>query len=369
MNVPFLSFTPQHGPIREEILAAVADVYDKQWYVLGDQVKAFEASYAEFNRVPHCIGVANGLDALHLALEALNVGPGDEVLVPSNTYIATWLAISFVGATPVPVEPNPATYNLDPTRIAAAITPRTKGIMPVHLYGQACEMGPIMEVAKAHGLWVVEDNAQSQGATWQGGITGSFGQINGTSFYPGKNLGALGDAGAVTTSDDDLALRIRTLRNYGSQKKYYNEVIGHNSRLDELQAAVLSVKLPKLMSWTAQRQQVARLYDQQLAGLGDLALPAVAEGATHVYHLYVVRSQQRDALQQHLTEQGVGTLIHYPVPPHLQQAYAHMAIPAGSYPIAEELAATSLSLPMWPGMTEEHVAAVVAAIRSFYEGR
>ena len=366
MNVPFLSFTPQHAPIREEILAVIADVYDKQWYVLGDQVRAFEAAYAEFNHVQHCIGVANGLDALHLALEVLNVGPGDEVLVPSNTYIATWLAISFVGATPVPVEPNPHTYNLDPAQIEAAITPRTKGIMPVHLYGQACEMGPIMAVAKAHGLWVVEDNAQSQGATWQGGVTGSFGNVNGTSYYPGKNLGALGDAGAVTTNDEELAARIRTLRNYGSQKKYYNEVIGHNSRLDELQAAVLSVKLPKLMAWTRQRQQAAHLYDQHLAGLGDLVLPAVAEGATHVYHLYVVRTAQRDALQQHLTEAGIGTLIHYPVPPHLQQAYAHMGIAAGSYPIAEELAATSLSLPMWPGMTEEHVAAVVAAVKGFF---
>ena len=366
MNVPFLSFTPQHAPIREEILAAIADVYDKQWYVLGDQVRAFEAAYAEFNHVQHCIGVANGLDALHLALEVLNVGPGDEVLVPSNTYIATWLAISFVGATPVPVEPNPHTYNLDPAQIEAAITSRTKGIMPVHLYGQACEMGPIMAVAKTHGLWVVEDNAQSQGATWQGGVTGSFGNVNGTSYYPGKNLGALGDAGAVTTNDDELAARIRTLRNYGSQKKYYNEVIGHNSRLDELQAAVLNVKLPKLMAWTRQRQQAARLYDQHLAGLGDLVLPAVAEGATHVYHLYVVRTAQRDALQQHLTEAGIGTLIHYPVPPHLQQAYAHMGIAAGSYPIAEELAATSLSLPMWPGMTEEHVAAVVAVVKGFF---
>jgi dTDP-4-amino-4,6-dideoxygalactose transaminase len=366
MNVPFLSFTPQHGPIREEILAAVANVYDKQWYVLGDQVREFESAYAEFNQVQHCIGVANGLDALHLALEALGAGPGDEVLVPSNTYIATWLAISFVGATPVPVEPNPLTYNIDPARLAAALTPRTKGIMPVHLYGQACEMGPIMEFAHAHDLWVVEDNAQSQGAAWHGGLAGSFGNANGTSYYPGKNLGALGDAGAVTTNDEEVATRIRTLRNYGSQKKYYNEVIGHNSRLDELQAAVLSVKLPKLMAWTQQRQQVAALYDQLLSGLGDLVLPQVAEGATHVYHLYVVRTARRDALQQHLNDQGIGTLIHYPVPPHLQQAYAHMGIPAGSYPIAEELAATSLSLPMWPGMTEEHVHAVVQAIRSFF---
>ncbi|UOG75935.1 DegT/DnrJ/EryC1/StrS family aminotransferase [Hymenobacter tibetensis] len=367
MNIPFLSFTPQHSPIREEVLAAIAAVYDKQWYVLGDQVKAFEASYAEFNQVEHCIGVANGLDALHLALEALGVGPGDEVLVPSNTYIATWLAISFVGGTPIPVEPNPATYNIDPARIEAAITPRTKGIMPVHLYGQACEMGPIMDIAQRHGLWVVEDNAQAQGATWQGGIAGSFGSVNGTSFYPGKNLGALGDAGAVTTNSSELADKVRTLRNYGSQKKYYNEVIGHNSRLDELQAAVLSVKLPYLMEWTQQRQAVAELYNQQLAGLGDLILPVTAEGATHVYHLYVVRTAHRDALQRYLQEQQIGTLIHYPIPPHRQQAYKHMGIQEGAYPIAEELALTSLSLPMWPGMSETEVAAVAAAVRSFFE--
>ncbi|MBJ6108299.1 DegT/DnrJ/EryC1/StrS family aminotransferase [Hymenobacter sp. BT523] len=365
MTVPFLSFSPQHDPIRTEMLSALADVYDKQWYVLGEQVKAFEAEYSAFNHVAHTVGVANGLDALHLALEALGVKPGDEVIVPSNTYIATWLAISFVGGVPVPVEPNPYTYNLDSARLEAAITPRTKGVMPVHLYGQACEMGPIMDIAQRHGLWVVEDNAQSQGATWQGGITGSFGQVNGTSFYPGKNLGALGDAGAVTTNDETLATKIRTLRNYGSQQKYYNEVVGHNSRLDELQAAALRVKLPHLPTWTAQRQAVAALYNQHLAGIGGLLLPAVAEGATHVYHLYVVRTGQRDALQTHLTAAGIGTLIHYPVPPHRQQAYAHLNIPAGTYPIAEELAATSLSLPMWPGMTEEHVAAVAAAVRGF----
>ena len=369
MTIPFLSFTPQHSPIREEVIAAIADVYDKQWYVLGDQVMAFETAYATFNKVQHCVGLANGLDALHLALEALGVGQGDEVIVPSNTYIATWLAVSFLGATPVPVEPDPTTYNLDPTRLAAAITPRTKGIMPVHLYGQACEMGPIMEFAKTHGLWVVEDNAQAQGAAWQGGITGSFGEVNATSFYPGKNLGALGDAGAITTNDAQLAAKIKTLRNYGSQKKYYNEVIGHNSRLDELQAAVLNVKLPKLLQWTLQRQEVARLYDQYLADISGLVLPAIAEGATHVYHLYVVRTKYRDALQQHLTEQGIGTLIHYPVPPHLQQAYAHLAIPAGSYPIAEEIANTSLSLPMWPGMTEEHVSEVSKAVKSFFQNK
>jgi dTDP-4-amino-4,6-dideoxygalactose transaminase len=369
MIVPFLSFAPQHDPIRSEVLAAIADVYDKQWYVLGDQVKNFEAEYSAFNQVQHTIGVANGLDALHLALKALNVGPGDEVIVPSNTYIATWLAVSYMGATIVPVEPNLQTYNLDPARLEAAITPRTKGIMPVHLYGQACEMGPIMEVARKHGLWVVEDNAQAQGAAWDGGLAGTFGDANGTSFYPGKNLGALGDAGAVTTNDEALATKIRTLRNYGSQQKYYNEVIGQNSRLDELQASVLRVKLPHLAAWTAQRQQVAAWYAQHLAGLGDLVLPTVAPGATHVYHLYVVRTAHREALQQHLTAQGVGTLIHYPVPPHRQQAYAHLNMPAGAFPIAEEIADTALSLPMWPGMREEDVAQVSAAVGSFFERR
>lgn len=369
MTVPFLSFTSQHTPIRAEILAAIADVYDKQWYVLGEQVQAFEAEYSRFNQVTHTVGVANGLDALYLSLEVLGVQPGDEVLVPSNTYIATWLAISFVGGVPVPVEPNPLTYNIDPARIEAAITSRTKGIMPVHLYGQACDMGAIEEIARRHGLWIIEDNAQSQGATWLGRPTGSFGQVNGTSFYPGKNLGALGDAGAVTTNDENLAQKVQTLRNYGSQKKYYNEVVGHNSRLDELQAAVLRIKLQQLPAWTQQRQQVASLYNHHLTGVGELALPVVATGATHVYHLYVVRTQHRAALQEHLTNQGIGTLIHYPVPPHRQQAYAHLNIPAGTYPIAEELADTCLSLPMWPGMTEAHVAAVATAVKSFFTGK
>ena len=364
MKVPFLSFTPQNQAVRTEVLEAMNRVFDSQWYVLGEAVKQFEVEYARFSTTTECIGVANGLDALHLALKALDVKEGDEIIVPSNTYIATWLAISYVGATPVPVEPNPATYNLDPARLEAAITPRTRAIMPVHLYGQACEMGEIMVIAKRHHLYVIEDNAQSQGAAFEGGITGSFGNVNATSFYPGKNLGALGDGGAVTTNDAGLAKKLRTLRNYGSQQKYYNEVIGYNSRLDELQAAVLSAKLPRLMEWTGQRQEVAARYNEQLAGIPDLQLPVVAVGASHVYHLYVVRTSRRDALQQYLTEQGIGTLIHYPIPPHLQQAYQFMNFKAGDFPIAEELATTCLSLPMWPGMTAEHVAQVSQHIRA-----
>ncbi|MET4075367.1 DegT/DnrJ/EryC1/StrS family aminotransferase [Hymenobacter sp. UYCo722] len=365
MKVPFLSFEPQHAPLREAMMAAFARVYDSHWYVLGQEVEQFEQEYAAFNQVAHVVGVANGLDALVLALRALRIGPGDEVIVPSNTYIATWLAVTQVGATPVPIEPDPATSNLDPTRIEAAITTRTRAIVPVHLYGQACRMTEIMAIASQNGLYVLEDNAQAQGATFAGQLTGSFGQVSGTSFYPGKNLGAFGDAGAITTNDARLAHAVRVLRNYGSQQKYYNEVVGYNSRLDELQAALLRVKLPQLPEWTRQRRQVAAWYDQHLAGIADLRLPIVADGATHVYHLYVVHTPQRAALQQHLTAQGIGTLIHYPVPPHRQQAYQSLNLPAGAYPIAEKLAATCLSLPMWPGMDETHVAAVADAIRAF----
>ena len=365
MQVPFLSFEPQHAPLREAMQRAFARVYDSHWYVLGPEVGQFEQEYAAFSQVGHAVGVANGLDALVLALRALEIGPGDEVIVPSNTYIATWLAVTQVGATVVPVEPDPATSNLDPARLEAALTPRTRAIMPVHLYGQACRMSEIMAIATRHRLYVVEDNAQAQGAAFAGQLTGSYGHINATSFYPGKNLGALGDAGAITTNDAGLAQKVRVLRNYGSQQKYHNEVVGYNSRLDELQAALLRVKLPELPEWTRQRQQVAAWYGQHLTGIAGLRRPAVAAGATHVYHLYVVHTPRRDALQQHLAAQGIGTLIHYPVPPHRQQAYAGLNMPAGAFPIAEELAATCLSLPLWPGMTEAHVAAVAAAIRSF----
>ncbi|MCC3153798.1 DegT/DnrJ/EryC1/StrS family aminotransferase [Hymenobacter sp. BT770] len=343
---------------------AFARVYDSHWYVLGQEVKRFEEEYAAFNHVEYAVGVANGLDALTLALRVLGIGPGDEVIVPSNTYIATWLAVTQVGATPVAVEPDPITSNLNPKLIEAALTTRTRAIMPVHLYGQACRMREIMAIAHRYGLQVVEDNAQAQGAVFEGQLTGSFGAVNGTSFYPGKNLGALGDAGAITTNDADLAQKLQVLRNYGSQQKYYNSVVGYNSRLDELQGALLRVKLPHLPTWTDLRQQVAAWYGQHLAGIEGLHLPRTAPGATNVYHLYVVHHGRRDALQQHLAAAGISTMIHYPVPPHRQQAYASLNLPAGRFPIAEELAATCLSLPMWPGMQEAHVAAVAAAIRS-----
>jgi len=367
MNIPFVSFAPANKTIKPEILAAFESFFDNGWYILGDKVKQFEKEYATFNHTSYCVGLSNGLDALHIALKALDIGAGDEVIVPSNTYIATALAVSYVGATPVFVEPDIRTYNIDPAKIEAAITAKTKCIMPVHLYGQSCEMDAIMNIAKKHNLFVVEDNAQSQGATYNGQLTGTFGNMNGTSFYPGKNLGALGDAGAVTTNDEVLAQKAFVLRNYGSEKKYYNEVIGFNMRLDECQAAFLSVKLPYLNEWTSQRKQIAAWYDEALKDIPAITLPYTAFNATHVYHVYVIRGDKRDQLQQHLSANGIGTLIHYPIPPHMQEAYKHLGYKKGDFPIAEEIAATCLSLPIWPGMTQDMVMHVAASIKAFYE--
>ena len=364
-SIPFLNFEFMHSSIREEMKLAFEQVYDSYWYVMGKSLIDFEISYAEFNNTKHCVGVSNGLDALHLALKACGIGPGSEVIVPSNTYIATVLAVSYVGATPVFVEPKISTYNIDPKRIEDAITSRTKAIMPVHLYGQACEMEAIMAIANKHKLFVIEDNAQSQGASFNGKLTGSWGHANGTSFYPGKNLGALGDAGAITTNDEEIARKISVLRNYGSSQKYHNEVIGFNMRLDELQAAFLSVKLKRLEIWTQQRQEIAGWYNDALKGFEEVTLPEIAAGSTHVYHLYVIRTKRRDALQQYLNQNVIGTLIHYPTPPHLQDAYSHLGFKTGDYPIAEEIANSALSLPLWPGMTKEMVVEISEAIGKF----
>ena len=365
MKIPFLSFESSNQQIKAEILSSFEHFFDNSWYVLGEQVKQFEQEYAAFNHVTHCIGVSNGLDALHLALKALDIGKGDEVIVPSNTYIATALAVSYVGATPVFVEPHINTYNIDPVKTEAAITSKTKAIMPVHLYGQACEMESIMEIAKKHNLFIVEDNAQSQGAAYKGKLTGSWGNINGTSFYPGKNLGALGDGGAVTTDNQELALKLALLRNYGSQKKYYNEEIGFNMRLDECQAGFLSVKLKYLKEWTAQRQEIAGWYNEALKNIDDLILPSVAEDATHVYHVYLIRTKHRDELQKYLADNGIGTLIHYPIPIHLQKAYQALGFKKGDFPIAEEIADTCLSLPLWPGMKFDEVTEISQLIKRF----
>ncbi len=366
MKIPFLSFDTTNREIKKEITEAFDRFFDSQWYILGEQVGQFEQAYARFNNADHCVGISNGLDALHLCLRVLGIGPGDEVIIPANTYIATLLAVSYVGGTPVLVEPKIGTYNIDSAGIEAAITAKTKAIMPVHLYGQSCEMEEIMDIATRHGLFVVEDNAQAQGAAFNGKLTGSFGDCNGTSFYPGKNLGALGDAGAVTTNDPGYCDKLRMLRNYGSKKKYYNEAIGYNMRLDELQAAMLLVKLKYLEKWTRERQQIAGWYDSALRGIGDLVLPVVAPGATHVYHLYVIRTKSRDQLQDFLAKQGIGTLIHYPLPPHLQEAYSHLGLKKGDFPITEEIAETVLSIPLWPGMQQGNVEEVATAIRSFF---
>lgn len=347
-------------------MTAFEQFFDKSWYILGTAVQDFEAAYAQFNQTKAAVGVSNGLDALHIALKCLGVGAGDEVLVPSNTYIATFLAVSYVGATPVPVEPDIRTYNINPDLLEAAITPKTKAIIPVHLYGQACNMTAIMAVAEKHGLKVIEDNAQAHGATWNNQLTGSFGHINATSFYPGKNLGALGDAGAVTTNDEVLAEKAKVLRNYGSQKKYYNEEIGFNMRLDECQAAFLLVKLKRIKQWTAMRQQVAAWYDEYLQDCTAVVTPSKDSAATHVYHLYVIRTTQRDALQKHLTEQGIGTLIHYPIPPHLQRPYEFLNHKKGDFPIAEEIANTCLSLPLWPGLSKNQIELITGVIKDFY---
>ena len=383
--IPFLDLKAPHVELLEEINTALARVVDSGWYILGPEVDAFEAEYAAYCEATHCIGLANGLDALHLALRAMGVGPGDEVIVPSNTYIATWLAVSQCGATPIPVEPDERTYNIDPSLIEAAITPRTKVILPVHLYGQPADMDPILAIARKHGLRVLEDGAQAHGARYKGQRLGAHGDAVAWSFYPGKNLGALGDGGAVTTNDPELADRIRLLRNYGSRVKYVNEVQGYNSRLDPLQAAVLRVKLAHLDAWNARRAAVAAAYLQgldgwnarrgsiaalYLSGLGEcgLMLPQVPAFADPAWHLFVVRHPQRDALQQRLGEAGVGTLIHYPIPPHRQAAYADAGFAPEAFPLASQMADEVLSLPMGPHLSSESANHVVNAMRSATAG-
>ena len=364
-SIPYLELKPQHQDLKAELTQAFTEVLDSGWFIQGKQLEAFEAEYAAYCGSQHCVGVGNGMDALHLILRAYGIGAGDEVIVPSNTYIASWLAASYAGATPVAVEPDVPTYNLDPQKIAAAITPRTKAIMVVHLYGQLADMDPILAIAREHGLKVIEDAAQSHGAKYKGRISGSLGDAAGHSFYPGKNLGALGDAGAVTTNDAELAQKLRVLRNYGSQVKYHNEVKGYNSRLDELQAALLRVKLGKLDGWNVQRRALAQQYQDGLKGLPGLTLPFVPDWSEPVWHIYPVRHAQRDALQKHLQVAGIGSMVHYPIPPHLQPAYAELALPAGSFPLSEQIHQEVLSLPLDPYLAAGDVERIIAAVREF----
>lgn len=359
MNIPFLDLKAVYGELQGDLDAAYRRVMESGWFILGDEVDSFEQEFAAYCGQKHCIGVADGLDALVLILRGFGIGEGDEVVVPANTYIATWLAVSLVGAIPVPVEPHPGTYNIDPSRIAAAITGKTRALLPVHLYGQPADMEPICALGREHGLKVIEDAAQAHGASYKGRRTGTLGDAAAFSFYPGKNLGAYGDGGAIVTDDAELADRVRVLRNYGSRKKYYNEVKGVNSRLDSLQAAFLRAKLPYLDDWNQRRREIARQYLIGLAEIPGLRLPEVAAGAEPAWHLFVVRHSGRDALQQHLTEAGIGTLIHYPIPPHLSGAYADAGYKPGDFPVTESLANTVLSLPMGPHLSLSQAGAVM----------
>ena len=336
-------------------------------FILGSEVKAFEEEFAEYCGVQHCIGVGNGLDALHLILRAMDIGEGDEVIVPSNTFIATWFAVSYAGATPVPVEPDEKTYNIDPKRIEEAITAKTRAIMPVHLYGQPADMDPILEIAARYNLKVIEDAAQAHGSRYKGKRTGGLGDAAGFSFYPGKNLGALGDGGAVTTNDAELAARVRQLRNYGSQIKYSHEFKGFNSRLDEMQAAFLRVKLRKLDEWNGRRKVIADMYLKGMADLPDLTLPYVPAWAEPVWHLFVVRTSKRDQLQKYLEDQGIQTLIHYPVPPHKQGAYKEVS--DLELPVSERLHSEVLSLPMGPALSAKEQNRIKKTIKDFFNRR
>jgi dTDP-3-amino-3,4,6-trideoxy-alpha-D-glucose transaminase len=363
MTIPFLDMKSVYDELKPGLDAAYERVMRSGWFVLGKEVEAFEAEYATYCGARHCIGLGNGLEALELVLRGWDIGAGDEVIVPSNTYIATWLAVTAVGAKVVPVEPTPAGPNIDPERLAAAITPRTRAIMPVHLYGEPADMDAIMVLASKHGIKVVEDVAQAQGSKVRGRRAGSLGHAGAHSFFPTKNIGAAGDGGAVTTDDGKLADRLRVLRNYGSRVKYVNLERGYNSRLDELQAALLRVKLPKLDEWNDRRRKLAARYHDKLAGIPSLGLPRAPQWAEPVWHLYVVRTERRAELQAALDKAGIGWLIHYPIPPHLQQAYADLGLPQGSFPLAEKLADTVLSLPIGPHVPLEAVDDVAAVVR------
>lgn len=364
VKVPFVSFAPLEEELDGELRSAFERVRSRSWYIGGEELDAFERAFAAYCGAGCCVGCGNGLDALALSLQALGVGPGDEVIVPSNTFIATALAVVRVGAEPVFAEPDIETFDLDPTRFEAAVTARTRAVMPVHLYGQPCDMDAVMDIAERHGLYVVEDAAQAHGARWRGRRVGSFGDAAGFSFYPGKNLGALGDAGTAVTSDPELAERIRALGNYGSDRKYHHVLEGCNSRLDELQAAFLAAKLSCLDRVNDFRRRVAARY---LAGIDNplVTLPKVTEGAEPVWHIFAVRCARRDELASFLAVRGVECGMHYPTPMHLQGAFRRLDIHKGALPIAEEISATELSLPMFYGMDDEQVDVVIESVNEF----
>lgn len=364
MKVPFVTFKHLENELDRELRDAFERVYIRSWYIEGEEDNRFERGFAEYCESKYCVGVGNGLDSLYLALKALGISAGDEVIVPSNTYIATALAVTYCGATPVFVEPDIRTFNIDPTKIESAITNRTRAIMPVHLYGQACDMEPIMEIAKKHNLYVVEDCAQAHGATYKGRKIGSFGEASGFSFYPGKNLGALGDAGATVTNNEELAKKVRALGNYGSDYKYHHIYQGNNSRLDELQAAFLSAKLPYLDKVNDNRRETAEKYLNGITN-PEIILPFVPEYTNPVWHIFGIRCKRRDELEKFLNDAGIGTNKHYPIPMHLQECYKQLGFKKGDYPIAEEISETELSIPMYYGMGDDEVQYVINKINEF----
>ena len=364
MKIPFVSFVPMENELSIDICSAFNRVFERSWYIDGEEDKAFEKAFASYCDTSYCIGVGNGLDALILALKALAVCENDEVIVPSNTFIATALAVTAVGAKPVFVEPDINTYNINPNLIETAITSRTKAIIPVHLYGQSCDMDPILDIADKYHLKVIEDCAQAHGAMYKGKKVGTFGDAAGFSFYPGKNLGALGDAGAVVTNDKSLAEKVRFLGNYGSDYKYHHIYKGCNSRLDELQAAFLTVKLPHLERFNNERRRIAQIYNEGISN-PRIYKPYVLPDCVPVWHIYSLRCKERDALEKYLNERGVGTNKHYPIPIHLQKCYKDLSIPQGAYPIAEEISATELSIPMYYGITENELQYIIDTINSF----
>ncbi|MCR4695299.1 MAG: DegT/DnrJ/EryC1/StrS family aminotransferase [Pseudobutyrivibrio sp.] len=364
MRVPFVSFLPMEKELDKDLRDAFERVYTNSWYIEGREDANFEKNFADYCGVDYCIGVGNGLDALMLALKALGIGEGDEVIVPANTFIATALAVTYTGATPVLVEPDIRTFNIDTNRIVPAITEKTKAIMPVHLYGQPCDMEPIMEIAKKYNLYIVEDCAQAHGAKYKGRLIGSFGEAAGFSFYPGKNLGALGDAGATITNDETLAKKIRALGNYGSDYKYHHIYEGNNSRLDEMQAAFLSAKLPHLNRMNEERRRIAKRY---IDGINhpDVIKPYVPNYAEPVWHIFGIRTDRRDELEQYLNEKGIGTNKHYPIPVHMQECYKNLGYKVGDFPIAEKIGMTELSLPMFYGMKNEDIDYVINSINEW----
>jgi len=366
--IPFVDLKIQFQALRSEMLPSMEKVASEANFILGEQVSQFESSFASFCGAGYSVGVASGTDALHLALRALDIGPRDEVITVANTFVATVLGISYTGATPVLVDIDPKTYNLDLNAVEDKITKKTKAILPVHLYGRMVDMPALMSLARKYGLKVVEDACQAHGAEYQGRKAGTFGAMGCFSFYPGKNLGAYGDGGAIVTSDPDLNDKLRMLRNYGSPKKYFHDFIGFNSRLDTLQAAVLSVKLKHLSDWNDKRYKNALNYNKKLAGVGDLVLPDTSVAGAHIFHLYVIRTKKRDELLKHLATAGIQCGIHYPVPVYALKAYASLGLKAAQFPVTDSFSREILSLPMFPELTEAQIDEVARSIKTFFGG-